>query len=288
MQQWDDANRARQRMIGPPDPAALRARVEALMATFDASAFRGDIPGSDDARPLFIVGMPRSGTTLTEQILARHPLVHGAGELPDMEMVARDLPRHPAQLDAATLARAVSRYLEALTRRAPPGAVRIVDKEPLNFLQLGWIARLFPRARVVWCRRDPRDVAVSIYGENFALDERLATDFAGLGHYISLQHRLMRHWQAVLPLPILEFPYEALVAEPEARSRALVAFAGLEWDPDCLSFHRSTSGVQTPSRWQVREPLHARSVGRWIHHRDAIAPLLRTLDAELLAGLSPA
>lgn len=286
MRRWRDANLARQRMIGPPDPEPLRARVEATIRHFDASSFRGTARGSDDPRPVFIVGMPRSGTTLTEQILARHPRVHGAGELPDMELVARRLPPDPAHVDQPMLAAAASRYLEALTRSAPPDVVRIVDKEPLNFLQLGWIARLFPHARVIWCRRDPRDVAISIYGENFALDETLATDFRGLGRYISLQHRLMRHWQAVLPLPIVEFRYEALVAEPEARTRALVDFAGLDWDPACLSFHRSTRAVQTPSRWQVREPLHARSVGRWRHYRDDIAPLLEALDDDLLAELN--
>jgi hypothetical protein len=157
----------------------------------------------------------------------------------------------------------------------------MVDKEPLNFFHLGWIARMFPGARVVWCRRDPRDVAISIYGENFALNETLATDFAGLGHYISLQHRLMRHWQQVLPLPILEFQYEALVGSPEESTRALFEFVGLAWNPAFLEFHRSTRAVQTPSRWQVREPLHARSVARWRHHAEAIRPLLATLEPEL-------
>jgi hypothetical protein len=123
-----------------------------------------------------------------------------------------------------------------------------VDKAPLNFFELGLISLLFLRARIVWCRRDPRDIAVSVYGENFALEERLATRLEGIGHYINLETRLMRHWQSELALPILELRYEELVTQPEPQARRLVDFAGLPWDPACLEFHRSDRGVQTPSR----------------------------------------
>ena len=138
---------------------------------------------------------------------------------------------------------------------------------------------MFPRARVVWCRRDPRDVAISIFGENFALEESWSTDLSAIGAYIRAQERLMRHWQAVLPLPILAWDYEALVAAPEERARTIVDFAGLPWDPACLAFHDTTRVVQSPSRWQVRQPLHARSVGRWRHYEAHLGPLLETIAA---------
>ena len=237
-----------------------------------------------------MVGTPPSGTTLTEQILAAHPLGHGCGELPDIALIANQLAAmlpadDPATVPAGLLAEAATRYLRAATRKAPPQARCLVDKAPLNFFHLGLVARLFPRARVIWCRRDPRDIAVSVYAENFALDERLATDLGDIGHYINLQTRLMRHWQAQLPLPVMELVYEELALDPEPVARRLVAFAGLEWDPSCLEFHRSERGVQTPSRWQVRQPIYTRSIGRWHRHAEALAPLLATLDADAYPGV---
>lgn len=286
MSAWRIANAARQREIGPPDPGAMRARIERTIAHWPAGALDGGSPpgaavaGSEDARPVFVVGMPRSGTTLTEQILAGHPAVHGCGELPDLAMVARRLPADPRDIDQGMADEAIARYLAAATRHAPAGASRLVDKEPLNYFHLGLVALLFPRARVVWCRRDPRDVAVSIHAENFALDEVLATDFGGIAHYINGQQRLMRHWQSVLPLPIHVSRYEDLVSDPEGRARALVDFLGLPWDPACLDFHRGPQNVQSPSRWQVREPVHGRSIGRWRHYEDALTPLVAALEPD--------
>ena len=278
---WRQANAARQREAGPPDPAPLQARVARTVAAWTGRALgSGRVRGSDDARPVFIVGMPRSGTTLTEQILAAHPDVHGCGELPDLQLVARRLPFAPDGIDQAMADGAIARYLQAATRHAPAGAARLVDKEPLNFLHLGLVALLFPRARVVWCRRDPRDIAVSIYGENFALDEALSTDLAGIGHYVNAQQRLMRHWQAVTGLPIHVSRYEDLVGDLEARARALLDFLDLPWDPACLAFHAQPQNVQSPSRWQVRQPVHGRSVGRWKRHEPALAPLLDVLEPD--------
>lgn len=280
---WHAANAARRRVAGEPDPAGWTSRIDRIMDTFPARAF-GDGPSgmahAPDDRFVFVVGMPRSGTTLTEQILASHPAVHGCGELPDLAMVARRVlggdgdNGKPLVLPAQdALLAGSARYVAAATRHAPPDAARLVDKEPLNFLHLGLAALMFPGARVVWCRRDPRDIAISIYGENFALDETLATDLGAIGHYILGQERLMRHWQSVLPLPILESSYEDLVAEPEAHARRIVGFTGLPWDPACLEFHRSDRAVQSPSRWQVREPVHSRSVGRWRNYAAHLGPL---------------
>jgi len=246
--------------------------------------------GNLDSRPLFIVGMPRSGTTLTEQILAAHPSGFGCGELPDIGLIVRNLPLSvgpgatwPASIDEIpddALDDAADRYLRAATRGAPPDALRLIDKAPLNFNELGLISLLFPQARVIWCRRDPRDIAVSVYGENFALDERLANDLGDIGHYINFQTQLMRHWQATLSLPILELVYEELATCPEPQARRIVDFAGLPWHSACLEFHKNERGVQTPSRWQVKQPIYTRSIGRWKHYQEHLAPLLQVLEPD--------
>lgn len=289
MTRWHDANVARRRVAGKPDPEALRQRVDRIVDAFRPELFADAASlAATDERFMFIVGMPRSGTTLTEQILASHPQVYGCSELPDIIMLARDLlpdtptamrwPEIQRLLEADALRGAIDRYIVAATRHAPGDAVRLVDKEPLNFFHLGLIALMFPRARVIWCRRDPRDVAVSMYGENLSLEETLTTDLAGIGHYINQQVRLMRHWQSVLPLPILESHYEQLARNPEAQARRIVDFAGLPWDPACLNFHRSQRAVQSPSRWQVRQPVHTRSIGRWRNYETDLAPLFQVLD----------
>lgn len=287
MSAWHQANAARRRVAGRPDLAALQRRVRSILTTQTRDRLQraNGKGGSDDPRPLFIVGMPRSGTTLTEQILAAHPACHGCGELPDIALIARQLSEVMAVADSAGLPAeflrdAAARYLRAATRNAPAAARLLVDKAPLNFFHLGLVARLFPQARVVWCRRDPRDVAVSMYAENFGAEERLTTDLVDIGHYINAQTTVMRHWQAQLPLPVLELVYEQVVADPEPAARRLLEFAGLDWDPRCLEFHRSERNVQTPSRWQVRQPIYTRSIGRWRHHADALAPLLAVLEPD--------
>ncbi|MEO8365882.1 MAG: sulfotransferase [Pseudoxanthomonas sp.] len=291
MSSWHDANAARQRMIGSLEPAWLAQRVDRTMREFDpASVIHHASSGCMDDRFVFIVGMPRSGTTLTEQIIASHPQAFGCGELPDIALIVRNLPLQlktslqwpeiASALDRESLLQAVDRYVAASTRHSPPGATRLVDKAPLNFYHLGLIAMMLPQARVIWCRRDPRDIAVSIYGENFSLEERLATSLASIGHYINQQNRLMRHWQSVLPIPILELQYEKLVSSIETESRRIIDFIGLPWDPACLDFHLSERGVQTPSRWQVKQPVHTRSIGRWRNYEPALEPLLEVLDPE--------
>lgn len=289
MHSWHDANAARQRMIGKPDFRRLERSVDRTIELFEPEIFRRlEDTGSPDERFIFIVGMPRSGTTLTEQIIANHPQAFGCGELPDITLIARNLPlklrsRWPwpdviTALTEEVLVEAISRYTQAATRHAPPDALRLVDKAPLNFLYLGLVALMFPGARVIWCRRDPRDIAVSIYGENFSLEERLATDLQGIGHYINLQNRVMRHWQSMLKLPIMELSYEALASDTETQAKRLLSFIQLPWDPACLDFHKSERGVQTPSRWQVRQPVHTRSIGRWRNYSSALTPLLEVLD----------
>jgi Flp pilus assembly protein TadD len=272
---WTEANRLRRGQDGDFERDAYVATIDATIAAFDAAtlaALRAN--ALRDERPLFVLGMPRSGTTLAEQILAAHPQGHGCGELTEIVSIATGIPAQTGlrwPQDAARLAPAwlhvrAQAWLARAARGASADARRLVDKQPYNFLHVGLIAMLFADARIVWCRRDPRDIALSIYSESFAPSATYATDLDDIAFVIAQQERLMRHWQAVSPLPILEFQYEAVVADAEAQMRRLIDFAGLSWDERCLRFHESGRTVQTLSRWQVRQPVHPRSVGRWRHY----------------------
>lgn len=264
------ANAARRRATGALDRVALTARVDGLIASYDAGFFssrRSYGVGTD--QPVFIVGLPRSGTTLTEQIIAAHPRLHGAGELPDLARLAAEAAETPEmwraawQIDEEQSRALAQRYLRALRDGAPKERVRISDKSPLNFFQLAFAAVLFPAARVIHCVRDVRDNALSIWFENFNIEQRYATDFDDLAFFAAQYRRLMQHWQRALPLRMLTVDYEATVADVEAQARSIVEFLGAPWDARCLDFHASGRAVQTPSRWQVRQPIYTRSVKRW-------------------------
>jgi tetratricopeptide (TPR) repeat protein len=268
---WREANRLRRAQDGALDRAAHRARIDALIARIDALiartaggvAARAEAAGASTPRPLFVVGMTRSGTTLVEGILAAHPLAHGCGELPVFTAFGNALPDAPFSTDPRMLTELAGRWRAAVRRTAPDAAVLAIDKHPFNLEQLALVAAALPDARVVWCRRDPRDVALSIYAESFAPDATYATDLDDIRFVMQQQARLMRHWREVLALPIVEMHYETLVDQPEAQARRLVEFAGLPWHDDCLRFHANARPVQTHSRWQVRQPIHRGAVGRW-------------------------
>lgn len=268
---WVQANRLRRELQGGFDRDECRAKTDAAIAAFTPEALRlRHREALRDERPVFVLGMPRSGTTLAEQILAAHPQAFGCGERADLVEIARSLPietgldwpRRMADVPADWLRRRAEAYL-AGTGEAAQGALRLIDKQPYNFLHVGLIAMLFADARIVWCRRDPRDIALSIFSESFSPQATYATDLDDIASMIAQQERLMRHWQAVSPLPILELRYEDMVADTDAQIRRLVEFAGLPWDNRCQAFHARERAVQTHSRWQVRQPVHARSVGRW-------------------------
>ncbi|MEQ1439854.1 sulfotransferase [Fontimonas sp. SYSU GA230001] len=289
---WRQANAARRQQVGPYDRQRTVARVDRLIQAFSSDAIaRLSGQGSADERPVFVLGMPRSGTSLVEQIIAAHPDARGLGELREMSEIARSMPqrigtiqRWPEALSAAdrsVLQGAAADYLSALVRRARGDAERLVDKAPLNFFHVGLIALIFPRARMIWCRRDPRDVCLSIYGENFALEQGFATDLADLGHFYREYMRLMRHWCHVLPDHMYECVYEDLVASPEHGARALIEAVGLSWNDACLRFHEQNRPVLTPSRWQVRQPMYARAVGRWKSYERWLRPLIEALGDEI-------
>jgi hypothetical protein len=242
--------------------------------------------GVGDDRLVFIVGMPRSGSTLVEQILSCHPNLAAMGEHPEMREIVRELPDLVAAGDAMPeccrgLSPEVShelarRYLASM-REAAAGAWRVSDKMLGNFLRLGVIALLFPRARVVHCVRDPRDTCVSCFTQNFHQGLRFTTDLSHLASFYRDYHALMAHWRRVLPLPIMDVHYEALVNDPEGISRKLVEFCGLHWDERCLTPQLAEREVATASVWQARQPVYTGSVGRWRRYEAHIGQLIEGL-----------
>ncbi len=269
------------------DAGELERGIDRLIRVFDRAFFAERRAWGDPSeRPVFVVGMPRSGTSLVEQILASHAQVHGAGELPEIGRLVASLPEtvgsgaaYPeavGEMDLATSRRVAARYLGAL-EALDGAAARVVDKMPSNFLHLGLIALLFPGARVVHCRRDPRDTCLSCYFQNFRNPQPFAYDLGDLAVYHRQYERLMAHWRAVLPIRIFDVRYEDLVGRQEETTRALVSAIGLDWDPACLAFHETDRPVLTASFAQVRRPIYSGSVGRWRRYAAHLGPLLDSL-----------
>jgi tetratricopeptide (TPR) repeat protein len=263
--------------------------VDRLIEIFDGDHFvRTRSYGDDSALPVFIVGMPRSGTTLVEQILASHPAVHGGGETLLLDHLIDGLPAefggasYPeclATLDREASRRLAHTYLEGLRERRPD-AERIINKVPTNFLHLGLVATLLPHARIFHCRRDARDVCLSCHMQDF-FDFPASCDLGILGRYHRDYERTMAHWRTVLPIPILEVSYEQLVEAPERISREIVEFCGLSWDPACLRFHENQRAVYSSSATQVRRPIYKTSIGRWKNYEAHLHPLLEALSVPL-------
>ncbi len=260
------------------DRAEMTQRVTRTLAVFDRSAPASPRPGAPASeRPVFVVGMPRSGTSLTEQILASHPQVHGAGELLYWIFAADAERAAPAEQRAARINELGRAYLEGLATQAPD-ASRVVDKLPVNFRHIGLIHAALPGARFIHLERNPLDTCLSIYFQGFSAAHPYATDFGDLAHYYHEYRRLMTHWRAVLPPgTLLDIRYEDLVEDPELWSRLMLAHIGLPWDPRCLEFHRTDRPVLTASNWQVRQPISKGSVGRWRRYEQFIGPLREAL-----------
>jgi tetratricopeptide (TPR) repeat protein len=272
------------------DPDGHARFVSRLIATCTPEFFarlRG--AGLETRQPVFIVGLPRSGTTLVEQVLASHSQVFGAGELPLAHESFLGLPGADGdesralealgRLDAAAVHQVAQRHLDRLGAISDRAA-RITDKMPDNYLYLALLAALFPKARFIHCRRDPRDVAVSCWMTHFR-SIRWANDPEHIVARIREYRRLMEHWRAVLPVPVLEIDYEATVADLEGVARRLVDWCGLEWEPGCLAFHTNKRPVRTASVGQVRQPIYTRSVARWKHYEAALGPLFTALDSAI-------
>ncbi len=263
------------------------ALVERLRGVFTKQLFaRRQGFGSDSKRPIFIVGMPRSGTTLTEQVLASHPDVFGAGELDQISHLVNAIaaeisgsaayPECAADLDAMTACRLGESYISYI-RRLSDDSPRVTDKMPGNFMHLGFLALMLPNARIIHCRRQPMDSCLSCYFQHFTNPMPFSTAQESLAGYYRGYERIMTHWAEVLPNPFLDVAYEDMVADHEGTCRKILDFCGLQWDDSCLQFHKTERNVKTASTWQVRQPLYNTSVARWRHFEKHLEPLKKAL-----------
>lgn len=270
------------------DAANWSKSIDRLIEAFTPDLFAKHVGiGSKSRRPVFIVGMPRSGTTLVEQILVSHPNVAGGGELgilPELvnsfsqrTSTGRGYPAGAWDLTAKAAKALAGDYLAALEAIDSESA-RVTDKLPQNFLNLGLVALILPQATIIHCRRDPVDTCLSCYFTKFLHDLKFTHRLEDLGAYFIAYRRLMAHWHKALPIPILDVDYEDLVANQEKVSRRLISHCGLEWDDRCLQFHETERPVQTASVWQVRQPMYRSSIERWRRYEPFLEPLRRALD----------
>lgn len=256
---------------------------------FPATAFAGAGAAADaDDLPVFVVGMPRSGTTLVEQILASHGQVQAAGELAAFSHALRPFGPFPAvmsRLAPGDIAGIGRTYLD-LVRPKANGKRRLIDKMPSNFIFAGLIALALPGARIIHIRRDPLDTCLSCYTKLFTREQLFTYDMAELGRFHRAYEQLMAHWRAVLPADrFLEIDYEDLVGDFDGQARRLVAFLGLDWDPACGEFHKTRRIIRTASLNQVREPIHARAVGRARRYAAHLQPLIAALGLGEVAAV---
>jgi tetratricopeptide (TPR) repeat protein len=281
------------RARNPLDRDALVDWFDRMTGAFTAETIAvQQAAGSQSELPVFIVGMPRSGTTLCEQIISSHPLAAGAGELKKLDQlvgVMTGLQRSPlrypddmARMAAGGIAGLASDYLATLTPHGDEATARITDKYVFNFAHIGLISVLFPKARIIHCRRDPLDSGLSSYFQNFTgkLTFPFWHDLGDIGFFYRQYERIMAHWHEVVPGRILDVQYEDMVADQERMSRRVIDFVGLEWDGACLRFYENKRAVATASIWQVRQKVYSSSVGRWRDYETHIEPLRRALGGE--------
>jgi tetratricopeptide (TPR) repeat protein len=275
------ANALRRQQV-PFDRNAQREFIDAVIETFSPDFMRRAATlANPDERPVFIIGMPRAGTTLLEQIVASHPQVHGAGELTFFPEQVPAVVRRAGQ--TSSYPRGIGRRLDELAALAPrylnllaardSQATRVSDKMPYNFLYLGVIGALFPRARVIHCRRSPMATCHSIFTRDLAGSHPYSYDLESLAAAYAGYRRLMAHWREVLSIPMLEVDYEAVLDDQLGETRRLIDFLGLPWDAACLRFHETSRAVATASQWQVRRPLYSAAREHWRHYREQLAAL---------------
>jgi tetratricopeptide (TPR) repeat protein len=270
------------------DPDGYARFIDNMINSFSNEAFeRLPSSGCSDERPVFIVGVMRSGTSLAEQILASHGDVYGCGELMGITLAAREigLYQHIIDMDESLDQLLTQEKLESLSQeyleKLPPEALsaqRFTDKMPNNFLNLGLIALLFPKARVIHIKRNPLDTCLSAYFINFAGRHDYAYSLVNLGFHYRQYQKLMGHWRETLPLEILDIEYEDLVKDTEKTCRSIIDFCNLEWDEKVMDFHTSERLINTASYNQVRNPIYTSSIGHWKNYEEYLEPLKRTLE----------
>ncbi len=268
---------------------ALLAGIERIFTREMMEARAGQ--GFPDPAPVFIIGMPRSGTSLVEQILASHPKVHGAGELKLFSEAAAGcktaggrplrFPDEAEALSAQQLQEIGKAYVEGI-RKLAPSSDRVTDKMPWNFRYAGLIHLSLPRAKIIHVRRDPLDTCISCFTKLFTRGQPYSYDLGELGRYYKAYEKLMAHWRAALPSGVmLEVHYEDLAADLDGVARRLVAHCGLAWNDTCLSFHEHDRPVRTASAAQVRRPIYRSSIARWRAYREHLAPLTAALGIDI-------
>jgi tetratricopeptide (TPR) repeat protein len=271
------------------DEAAFHKYLRLIAEVFDSrllDRFQG--MGDPSSAPIFVLGMPRSGSTLVEQILASHPQVHAAGELWDLDRIATAIsdtggrpvpfPQSIRTLSSDNLRQLGQAYLASLPPLAE-GRQRITDKMPKNFVYIGLIRLILPNARIIHTRRDPVDTCISCFSRLFTTGLTYSYDLAELGRYYCRYHDLMAHWRSVLSAgAMLDVSYERVVDNIEEHARRLIEYCGLPWDDRCLSFHETKRQIATPSNVQVRRPLYRSSLARWRRYEAYLAPLLTELE----------
>jgi tetratricopeptide (TPR) repeat protein len=265
------------------DEGATLSLLARIAAVFTPELMRSKAGlGATSEVPVFIIGMPRSGTSLVEQILASHPAIFGGGELIEFTALASEIADFPdgvPAMEGDALAALGQRYLASVAARASGSARRITDKLPANFFLVGLIRLALPRARIIHVRRDPVDTCWSCFQTLFTTGQPFAYDLGELGRYWRAYDALMTHWRAVLPPEtMLELHYEELVGDLASEARRLVAYCGLEWDAACLEFHRTQRTVRTASATQVRQPIYQSSIGRWRDYAAELRPLVDALS----------
>jgi tetratricopeptide (TPR) repeat protein len=282
------ANALKRRQIDY-DEAAYVAACQAIRQVFGPELFtRFAGAGDPSPAPIFVLGMPRSGSTLIEQILASHPQVHGAGELDNLNQLVREIcdadgrtipfPQCIGSLDDDGLRRLGEAYLASLPPLAD-GKIRITDKMLGNFFSVGLIRLILPNARIIHTVRDPVDTCLSCFSKIFVCGHAFSYDLTELGAFYRGYHQLMAHWRSVLPAgAMLEVSYEDVVDNQERQARRLIEFCGLAWDDRCLDFHKHDRPIATASNVQVRQPLYRSSVARWRRYAPYLEPLLAQLD----------
>lgn len=296
-EQWHKGNESKRRQTNYHEPAFVRL-FERIANVFDRSLL-GRSAGQIEPRrassvvPVFVVGMPRSGSTLIEQILASHPRVHGAGELEELEKLTNSVsnargerlsyPDFVPHLDSNALHRMGQAYLSRLPS-LPEGKSHVVDKLPINFINVGLIRLILPQAKIIHTMRDPIDTCVSCYSRLFSTGQEFSYDLAELGRYYRRYAELMNHWRDVLPAgSMLEVSYEEVVRDLEGQARRLIDYCGVPWDDRCVAFHSNSRPVKTASSAQVRKPIFRTSIERWRRYETHLGPLLQELG-DLVPG----
>jgi len=280
---YDEGNRLK-RSTYAYDADANERWMASIAGTFSPALLTAKANmGARSGLPIFVVGMPRSGTTLVEQILASHPTVHGAGELKRLQTLVNGIESFPASVPNLTRAQieAFGKAYLAFVEPMAAGRGRVVDKMPSNFLHAGLIRLVLPDARIIHCRRDPVDTCLSCYTKLFAGEQAFAYEQAELGRFHRAYQALMAHWRAILPAShFLEVDYEAVVEDVEREARRMLDFIGAPWNETVLRFFETERPVRTASVNQVRQPIYRTSAGRWRKHASNIQPLLAALNVQ--------